>query len=320
MKSKGIAILLCILLISVGGYFCYKQLRQADVKLDTSVAKITTEDLQKEDTKSVTKEDVKEIVRDEVSKNPEIVVKAIESHIKNQQQEEEKKINKVIQDNKNALMGNSNDPVYGNPAAKSTIVNYYDYNCSHCKKMSHVIKKLVSENQDVYIVFKELPILGEASTKASTAALAINKIAPSKYLDFHFALIEDYSTDSIDQKIKKVAKSLGINIVQLYKEMDNKEIKTILKNNIELASEISIRGIPAFIINGQLYPSSMNYEQMLEVLEKSHEDNTSNIVAQEVPPATTDNVVTEKGVAPDDSRANVQASDGCCGDKSGSEK
>lgn len=277
MKSKSIIVLFFILLIFCAGYHYYKKHNNDDVKLSASTQKETAiEEPQKGNAESITKEDVKEIVRNEINNDPEIVVKAIETHMKNQQQQEYEKSQKFIQDNKNAIISDNNDPVYGKPTAKNIIVDYYDYNCIHCKKMSHVIKKLVDEKQDVQIIFKELPILGMPSTKASTAALAVNKIAPSKYLDFHFALIEDDSTDSIDLKIKKVAKLVGISVEQLYKEMDNPEIKTILKNNLKLASNIGIRGIPALIINGQLYPSSMTYEQIISIIGNKENDKSAS--------------------------------------------
>ena len=278
MRSRSVTALFIILLIFCAGYYYYKHPKQDDIKLDTGIQKDTViEESQKNDVKALTKADVKAIVRDEINNDPEIVVKAIETHIRNQQQKEDKRINQLIQANKDAIMNNSNDPVYGKPTARSTIVNYYDYNCSHCKKMSHVIKRLIKENQDVYIIFKELPILGQLSTKASTAALAVNKISPSKYLDFHFALIEDNTAGSMDQKIKKVAQSLGINTEQLYKEMDNAAIKSMLESNVKLASNIGIRGIPAFIINGQLYPA-MSYEQIIAAIaqsDKTHDTSSS---------------------------------------------
>ena len=285
MKSRSITILFILLLMFCAGYYYHKKPKQDSIKLDADIQKDTViEKPQEDDTKALTKADVKTIVRDEINNDPEIVVQAIETHIKNQQQKEDKRINQLIQANKDAIMNNSNDPVYGKPTAKSTIVNYYDYNCSHCKQMSHVIKRLVNENQDVYIIFKELPILGPLSTKGSTAALAVNNIAPSKYLDFHFALIEDNTTDSMDQKIKKVAKSLDINTEQLYKEMGNAAIKSTVENNVKLASNIGIRGIPAFIINGQLYPGSMSYEQIMTAIaqdDKAHDGSISQDVASD---------------------------------------
>ena len=270
MKSKNITILFGVLLISCAGYLYYKKLKQTDVKLEADMQKDTViQKVQKEGLKPPKKTDARNM-KDENSNESE-VVEAPEYRIQ-KKREEETRIDKIIRDT-----ASSNDPVYGNPASKTTVVHYYDYNCSHCKKMSNVIKKLVDNKQDIYLIFKELPILGEASAKASKAALAVNKIAPSKYLDFHFALIEDDSLDSIEQKIEKISKSLGINVEQLNKEMNSAEIKEILENNLKLASNIGIRGVPAIIVNGKLYPGAITYEQMIDAIENVKDDKLSAV-------------------------------------------
>ncbi|WPX96492.1 DsbA family protein [Candidatus Bandiella euplotis] len=215
---------------------------------------------------TVTKNEVVNIVRDELKNHPEIIVEALKDHANAQQKEEQRLMSKAVKDNNDALVNNDSDPKYGNSSAKGIIVHYYDYNCSYCKKMSEVIKKLIDEKHNVYIVFKELPVLGDSSVKASKAALAVNKIAPKQYLDFHFALMESRDNGNIDQKIDKIAKSLKINIVQLHKAMENKELDEILENNIKLATTIGIRGVPDIIINGDLYPGAISYEEALKAL------------------------------------------------------
>ena len=103
--------------------------------------------LQKNDELPVTKGEVAEIVKEELSTHPEILDEAIESHINNKRQEfqqaEEKRIDESIASNKNALLDDANDPKYGQSTAANVIVNFYDYNCSYCKTMSDVIKKLI---------------------------------------------------------------------------------------------------------------------------------------------------------------------------------
>ena len=215
----------------------------------------------KDTAQAITKDDVAEIVRNEIVNNPDIVVKALKDHANNQQKLEEAKVEEAIVSNKDALLNNINDPKYGQASAKNKIVHYYDYNCSYCQKMSKVIKQLIDEKLDMYIVFKELPALGSASAQASKAALAVNKLYPKKYLDFHFALMESSSNENIDQKIKSVAKALNINEAKLYKKMDDKQIELMLQENFKLASAIGIRGVPDIIINDKFYPGAISYEQ-----------------------------------------------------------
>ena len=124
-----------------------------------------------------------------------------------------------------------------------------------------MIKQLMNDKLNIYIVFKGLPALRNASAQARIAELAVHKLYPKKYLDFHFALMEDSSNENIDQKIKGVAKTLNINEAKLYKKMDDKEIELILQDNFKLASAIGIRGVPDIIINDKFFPGAISYEQ-----------------------------------------------------------
>src|SRR5687767_7252591 len=73
-----------------------------------------------------------------------------------------------------SLLHHREDPVIGNPHAAVTVMEFFDYQCSHCSNMVPVIAAIISTNKNVRVVFKELPIKGAASEFASRAALAAN--------------------------------------------------------------------------------------------------------------------------------------------------
>ena len=206
MKSKNIFVLLIVLVIASLGYFFYKSSKTHPTVPDDSKTAVIDNSSKNvaDDSETITKSAVKDIIKEELKDNPEIVISAIESHVSKQQDAHNKKVQQSVVDFKEQLLNDVNDPKYGTPNAKNSIVTFYDYNCGYCKKMSEVIKQIVDGKQDVYIVFKELPILGADSLKASKLAIAVYKIAPVKYLDFHFALMDDSSDSSIDQKVQNI--------------------------------------------------------------------------------------------------------------------
>jgi len=233
-----------------------------DAKTDATAASAdTSATVQNEATTPVTKQDVANIVKSEINKNPELVVQALKDHADNQQKIAEANVLQAIQINKDALINDSNDHKYGEATAKNVVIQFYDYSCGHCRNMSAVVEKLIDEKTNMYLVFKELPALGDSSIQASKAALAVNKLYPKKFLDFHFALMNDNSTTGMDQKIKNIAKTLKINEGKLYKEMSDPAIDAILQDNFKLAGKIGIRGVPDIIINDKLYPGAISYEQ-----------------------------------------------------------
>ena len=81
-----------------------------------------------------------------------------------------------------------NDNLFlGNKNGKEIIIEFFDYNCGYCKRSFPEIMELVSENKDIKIILKELPVLGESSILASKASIASQK--QDKYFEFHQELI-----------------------------------------------------------------------------------------------------------------------------------
>ena len=60
-----------------------------------------------------------------------------------------------------------------------------DYRCPYCKKLTNIIADMRADN--VRIVYKEWPILGDSSLLAARAGLAADK--QGKYLAFHTRLM-----------------------------------------------------------------------------------------------------------------------------------
>lgn len=144
-----------------------------------------------------------------------------------------------------ALFHHANDPIAGNRKGDVTVVEFFDYQCSHCVSMAPVIASIISSNPNVRVVFKEFPIRGPMSERASLAALAANR--QGKYYVFSHALLTTNLTLS-DATIMDIAKSVGLNIPQLKKDMESSAIKSQLQANFRLASELNINGTPAFFV------------------------------------------------------------------------
>jgi protein-disulfide isomerase len=56
------------------------------------------------------------------------------------------------------------EPVLGNPDAKFTLVEWADFECPHCALMAEELHKLLDENKDVKLLFKNYPISGTCNS------------------------------------------------------------------------------------------------------------------------------------------------------------
>lgn len=190
------------------------------------------------------------VVKDYLTKNPEVVILALQSYQQKQMDQAEKSIEKTKELSPkfaNELFRENNDPIVGNPNGIITITQFFDYQCPHCAHMVPVIDALIKANPNVRFVYKEFPIRGADSEKASRAALAAKM--QGKYLAFHEALMNEHAKGLLDEAvIFKVAQAAGLNVQQLKTDMNNALIEQQIKNNTKLGQSLQLIGTPAYFI------------------------------------------------------------------------
>jgi protein-disulfide isomerase len=210
-------------------------------------------------------EQIEAVVREYILKNPEILVESLRGYEEKHRQATEEDAKKAIAANRDALEKNPTSPVAGNPQGDVTIVEFFDYRCGYCKKVLPSIQELLKTDQNVRVVFKEFPILGPDSVIAAQTALAVWKIAPAKYLPFHFALME--SRGELDEgRVREIAKKVGLDVEKLEAAKADPEIKATIERNHELARELQINGTPAFIVGGRLVPGAVDLATLREMV------------------------------------------------------
>ena len=150
----------------------------------------------------------------------------------------------------------------GNPNGSKIIYEFFDYNCGFCKRAFSDLMELVSENENIKVVFIELPVLGQSSLLASKAAYeAFNE---GKYFEMHQKLINHRGKITIDN-IKIFASEINIEPNLLIENMNRLDIGFIEENYI-LADKLDINGTPTFIINKNVIPGAIDKATILRLL------------------------------------------------------
>src|SRR5258708_13131031 len=80
---------------------------------------------------------------------------------------------------RDAILNDPAAPVAGNPKGDLTIVTFFDYNCPFCKKAEPNLERLVKADGKIRLLYKDWPILTEASVTAAHLVLASNHPANS---------------------------------------------------------------------------------------------------------------------------------------------
>jgi protein-disulfide isomerase len=118
---------------------------------------------------------IRKLVKDYILKNPEIIAEALEELRRRREEEQTRAAARAVRENRAALLNSSPLPVDGNAKGNITIVEFFDYRCGYCKAVKSQLDAVVKADGNIRVVYKEFPILGEASTYASQAAIASRK-------------------------------------------------------------------------------------------------------------------------------------------------
>ena len=141
--------------------------------------------------------------------------------------------------------------ITGPKTAKSTLIEFFDYNCPYCRASIPAMKKFyASHKDDTRFAFIDFPIKGPQSTIAARAAIAARN-QPDKYVAFHFALMsEDDMTD--ENMIYADAAKAGLDVARLKADMQKPDVDLAIAAVKTLADAAKIDGTPAFIVNGRM--------------------------------------------------------------------
>jgi protein-disulfide isomerase len=195
--------------------------------------------------------------------NPEVLVEAMQELERKQDNQRDTQAVKAIQQNQAELLRDPETPSTGNLDGDVTIVEFSDYQCPYCKKAHAAVKSVIASDGKVKLVYKDLPILGEASKIAAVAALA--SIKQGKHDAFHDALMTNTAKLDSD-RIFDIAGSVGIDVIQLKKDMEDPKIKATIDRNMALAQDLGVRGTPAFVIGKQFVPGAVEAEALKQLI------------------------------------------------------
>lgn len=224
---------------------------------------------------------IKDIVHDYLVSNPQVLVEASEALQKQEMTKVQKNAKTAISDNAHAIFSDNDSPILGNPKGTVTVVEFFDYQCPHCKDMDPIIDKIIASNPNVRVIYKELPIFGNNSQFASQAALAAMKQGSDKFNKLHDALMKAQNPLT-SEKVLELAKSAGLNVEQLKTDMNSDAVKRELDNNFKLAQTLGIMGTPTFIVSKwQVGAKNNNVSQSVFIPGATSEDALNKAIKQQ---------------------------------------
>ena len=205
---------------------------------------------------TASKEAIEKIVYDYIMENPEIIEDALIALNEQRQAEEIALAQAAIADNQDALINNPDDYSIGPADAPVTVVEFFDYRCGFCKRSAEWALGLPEQyDNQVRVVFKEMPILSTESEKAALAAIAAGK--QGKYAEMHLALMElDNGSGFGPDVIDAAAEGVGVDVAKMRADMKSITVQKTVAESKSLARTLGITGTPNFIVGTQSVPGA----------------------------------------------------------------
>ena len=212
---------------------------------------------------------IEQIVRDYLIRNPDVMIEVLEAAKEKISNEAQAQRATALAERRREIYEDPNAPFAGNPRGDVALVEFFDYRCPYCKQVAPAIEALLGEDKQLRVVYKEFPVLGPELVTAARAALAARK--QGKYEPLHQTLM-GMKGQINETAIFNAAKSAGVDVERLKRDMAAPEIDAMLQANHQLAAALDIRGTPGFVIGDEVVPGAVSVDALRQMIATARND------------------------------------------------
>lgn len=148
------------------------------------------------------------------------------------------------------------------------VIEFFDYNCNKCKMDTRIFYNIAKKNNNIKLILKAIPSLGQRSIYATQIGHAIMFSEPEKYFDYFESLMNSFLGS--EASIFKALNDSKIDVQKLKEILQNKneEINNLIKSDVKMAYYFNIKGLPSIIINGELKPTKKAIKMLISISKK----------------------------------------------------
>ncbi|PRX08043.1 DsbA family protein [Martelella mediterranea] len=156
------------------------------------------------------------------------------------------------------VFSDPNAPVLGNPDGDVTVVEYFDFQCTYCKRDYPMVRDVVARDGNVKLVMKDWPIFGDVSVYAAQAVqgaaalgeyeTALDTLMTAKGARLTHERVETLLTDA----------GLDFDAIAAAVKDNEKKISDLLDRNYHQAEAFQFNGTPSYVIGRTVYPGILD--------------------------------------------------------------
>lgn len=210
----------------------------------------------------IKREEIETIIRSYLLENPELMLEVQEALTAKQEELRVAKQAETLSQMNDAIYNSKFNMTIGNPDAKITLVEFFDYNCGFCRRALADMDRIVAENPDVKFIMKEFPVLGEQSMEAAQVGLAVIQKYPELYDKFHRELLSAPGGKN-GSVANLIAVRLGADQKMLESVIGGDENASAIEEVYALADGLGITGTPSYVIGDEVVFGAVGYDRIM---------------------------------------------------------
>lgn len=164
----------------------------------------------------------------------------------------------------------------GNKDSKIILIEYSDFQCPACASYHPIINQAIDNSKDkIIFVYRHFPL--SQHKNAELAAISTEAAGQQeKFWEMHNAIFSNQNewAESNDAKklFIKYAGDIGLNIEQFKLDIELKELKDKVRNDLRSGISAGVNSTPTFFLNAKkINPTS--YENFKNIIEQSINNN-----------------------------------------------
>ena len=196
------------------------------------------------------------IVRQGMLADPQILTEAVDAM-------RDAQFAPVLDANRAALERPFGSSWKGSENPDVTLVEFFDYACPYCKSSNADVDRLVREDKDLRVVYRELPILGAPSLAAARLSLAASKAG--RFGRFYETL---WAAGRPGPQTNAAAAQAAAIAPEPPRDP---AIEAELRQNFQIAGQLGATGTPLFVVGDRVLNGAVGYDALKQAVEKARE-------------------------------------------------
>lgn len=204
------------------------------------------------------------LVRQYILDHPEIIPEAVAEL-------QRREVVKMLDTYRDALEQPFPGAEAGNPKGDVVLVEFFDYRCPYCRKSHQDVKRLIENDPNLRVIYRDLPILDQEGTEPLSRRAALAALAAArqgKYNALHDALFTLPGRLTRESLVAAVRKS-GVNESRLASDMADPALEQELNKNLQLGANLGLTGTPTYVIGDQIISGAISYDDLKDAVAKA---------------------------------------------------